>query len=308
LTEVVALGNAMRGIAWAGLNTGGYCLLANIAPHTRRGEASGYYGGAQSSATILFPAVSLWLIDASWGGFGPVIMTSSALALVGASVGLVLARSTVKTVPQARPQPGMAQRRLGAASFVDRGVLLASALLLCLNLPHPGVSGFVVLYAQELGIKNLGWYFVASGCVNLLTRPILGRASDRLGHGRSMVAGFVLEILGLGLLLVARNLAVLIIAGIVYALGSSIGTSTTMALAIDRADPQRRGVAMATFSVAFPMGVGVGAVVAGALVEMAGYGGMFLGLAALVAVGLLLAFFNWSTLAPCASEPNTVPR
>lgn len=60
---------------------------------------------------------------------------------------------------------------------------------------------------------------------------------------------------------------------------------------------------MATFSVAFPMGVGVGAVVAGALVEMVGYGGMFLGLAALVAVGLFLAFFNWSTLAPTVSEP-----
>lgn len=308
LIEMATLANAFRGIAWAGLNTGGYSLLANIAPHARRGETSGYYSGFQSSPTILFPAVSLWLIDVPWGGFGAVIVTSAALGLLGAGIGVVLTRSRVKDTPKAPSHIPVRPVRLGAAALVDRGVVFASALLLCLNLPHPAVSGFLVLYARELGVENLGWYFVASGSVSLLTRPILGRASDQLGRGHSMVAGFVLEIIGLGLLLVARNLTVIIVAGIIYNLGSAIGTATTMALAIDRADPQRRGVAMATFSVAFPLGVGVGAVVAGGLVEVAGYGGMFLGLAALVAVGLLLAFFNWSTLAPTVSKPNMVPR
>ena len=36
-----ALANGARGIGWAGLNTGGYSLLARIAPAARRGAASG---------------------------------------------------------------------------------------------------------------------------------------------------------------------------------------------------------------------------------------------------------------------------
>ena len=35
------LANGLRGIGWGGLNTGGYSLLAHIAPQSRRGEASG---------------------------------------------------------------------------------------------------------------------------------------------------------------------------------------------------------------------------------------------------------------------------
>ena len=53
------LANGVRGIGWSGMNTGGYTLLATAAPVDRRGEASGYYGGVQSTATILFPAVAL---------------------------------------------------------------------------------------------------------------------------------------------------------------------------------------------------------------------------------------------------------
>jgi hypothetical protein len=54
--EVAALANALRGIGWAGLNTGGYALLASVAPPGRRAEASGYYSGVQASVSILFPA------------------------------------------------------------------------------------------------------------------------------------------------------------------------------------------------------------------------------------------------------------
>ena len=41
MIEAVMLANALRGLGWAGLNTGGYSLLALTAPESRRGEASG---------------------------------------------------------------------------------------------------------------------------------------------------------------------------------------------------------------------------------------------------------------------------
>ena len=68
--------NGLRGIGWSGMNTGGYTLLATAAPVDRRGEASGYYGGVQSAATIIFPAVALWIIDAHFGGFGAAFLVA----------------------------------------------------------------------------------------------------------------------------------------------------------------------------------------------------------------------------------------
>lgn len=294
--QTTMVANALRGIGWAGLNTGGYCLLATLAPHGRRGEAAGYYTGIQSASHIIFPSVALWLLDAPGGGFIPVILLSTAIAVLGSLLGFPVRagrpRQTAPARAAAETQP------LKSSSFVDRGVLIATALLLCFTLPIPASSGFVVLYAREMGIEHIGWYYIVGGTASLLARPLLGRISDLTGRARTIIVGLMLEITGLILLVMAHSLPALIIAGIFYSVGAAVGTATTMALAIDRADPERRGVAMATFSISFPAGMGLGALVAGAVVELSGYRVMFSTIALLVSVGLFLAFLNWSLLAP----------
>ncbi len=293
VVEATMLANGLRGIGWAGLNTGGYSLLALTAPRARRGEASGYYSGMQSSATILFPAVALWLIDAPLGGFGAVFVVAAALAVIGACAGLVLARYAPHAAHA--PQPDSpASWRVEIFSFLERDVLLPSALLFCLNLSVPAATSFLVLYARDIG--NLGWYFVVSGATSLLSRPVLGRASDRIGRGRSLAAAFALQVVALSLLVTASGLTGLLISGVLYMLGAAIGGSTILALAVERANPQRRGRAMATFSVAFPLSAGVGALLTGGAVEIAGYFWMYLIVAGLLTSGLVLTLANWSSL------------
>ena len=296
LVETTMVANALRGIGWAGLNTGGYCLLATLAPHTRRGEAAGYYTGIQSASYIIFPSVALWLLDAPGGGFIPVILLSAAIAVLGSLLGFPVRAGRPRASSPSRAVK--TQQSLTTSTFVDRGVLVATSLLLCFTLPIPASSGFVVLYAREMGIEHIGWYYVVGGSASLLARPLLGRISDQTGRARTIVVGLTLEILGLILLVMAHSLTALVIAGVFYSIGAAVGTATTMALAIDRADPQRRGVAMATFSISFPAGIGLGALVAGAVVELSGYRVMFATVAVLVSVGLVLAFLNWSLLAP----------
>ena len=295
VVEATMLANGLRGIAWAGLNTGGYSLLALTAPRARRGEASGYYSGVQSSATILFPAVALWLIDAPLGGFGAVFVVAAALAVIGAGAGLVLARYAPHAAHAPQPDsPG--SWRVEIFSFLERDVLLPSALLFCLNFSVPAATSFLVLYAREIGIGNLGWYFVVSGATSLLARPVLGRASDRIGRGRSLAAAFALQVVALSLLVTASGLTGLLISGVLYMLGAAIGGSTILALAVERANPQRRGRAMATFSVAFPLSAGVGALLTGGAVEIAGYFWMYLIVAGLLTSGLVLTLAHWSSL------------
>lgn len=295
IVEATMLANGLRGIGWAGLNTGGYSLLALTAPTTRRGEASGYYSGVQASATIFFPAVALWLIDAPLGGFGVVFVSAAALAVMAAVVGAVLARYTPRAA-RAFDLDLSISWRLGVFTLLDREVLLASTLLFCLHLSLPAMTSFLVLHAREIGIDNIAWYFVVSGATSLLARPALGRVSDKIGRGRSLMAGFTLEMVALCLLVVITNLSGILISGILYMLGNAIGSSTTLALAMERASPQRRGRAMATFSVAYPLSAGVGALLTGSAVEVAGYFTMYLTVAALGASGLVLTLTNWSSL------------
>jgi len=295
LVEATMLANGLRGIGWAGLNAGGYTLLASSAPEAKRGEASGYYSGVQGSATILFPAVALWLIYAPFGGFKVVFAVAVTFAVIGAGVGAVLARY----VPRAAHRPlleGTNPWWREVFSIVDRDVFLPSVMLFFLNLSLPAVTSFIVLYARDIGIENFGSYFVVSGATNLLARPLLGRASDRIGRSRSLAAGFVLQIIAFCLVIFVSNLFGVLLSGALYMLGNSISSATTLALAMERANPQRRGKAMATFSVAYPLSYGIGSLLMGSVVEIGGYTVMFLTAAALSAAGLVLALMNWSRL------------
>jgi len=295
LVGATALANGLRGVGWAGLNTGGYSLLALIAPESRRGEASGYYSGVQSSAQILFPAVALWLLYAPFGGYGAVFIVTAVFSLAGAAMGMLLAPA----VPQVarmhhEDQPSQWWREI--LHFVEPDILLPSILLLWLNVSLPAITNFIILYARELGIERFGVYFVCLGITSMFGRPLLGRLSDRIGHERAIFAGFALQTLGLVLITVVANLAGVIVCGALYMLGNAIGSSTTLALAVGRADPKRRGKQMATFSVAYPLSYGVGSLLIGGAVELVGYVGMFLMLAVVQGVGLLFAFRRRSEL------------
>jgi len=293
--EMTMFANGIRGIGWAGLNTGGYTLLAISAPEARRGEASGYYSGVQGSATIFFPAVALWLIHASFGGFEIVFGVAAGLAAAGAGASIFMSRC-LSYDAQAAPMATGGLDWGGLFNFFDRDVWLPSALLFCLNLSLPAVTSFIVLYAREIGIENFAWYFVTSGVTSLLARPFLGHVSDRIGRARSLASGFILQIASLVMLIAAATLPGVLISGALYMLGNAIGSSTTLALAVERANPKRRGKAMATFSVAYPLSYGVASLLTGSAVEVAGYIGMFLTIAALEALGLLVVGVNWSDL------------
>ena len=289
--EATMFANALRGLGWAGLSAAGYSLLALSAPAERRGEASGFYSGVQASGSILLPALALWLIYAPFGGFRIVFVVAIGLAALGAGTGALLARRA--------PEP--AHSRHSAVSgpwwremlnVLDREIILASVLSFASHVTFPAVASFLVLYAREIGIENIGWFYVATGTTSLLARPILGKVSDRMGRRRAVLACFMFQAVALMALAFASNLIALMIPGTLYMLGLAMASATTLAIAMEQAKPERRGRAMATFSIALPLSNGIGALICGGLVQWVGYFWMYLVLACIAAGGLMVTIAN----------------
>ena len=294
-TEATMIANALRGLGWAAMSAAGYSMLALSAPPNRRGEASGYYSGVQASGTILLPAVALWLIAAPFGGFTVVFLVAIALAAIGACTSATLKRR----LPQKAANPQGAQ--IGSwwreiLSVLDREIVLASVLSFCSHVTFPALSSFIVLYARELALDNLGWFFVVSGTTSLLSRPVLGKVSDGVGRGRALIACFVLQCVALIGLAFSTRLIALIVSGVLYMLGLAMSSSTTLAIAMEQAKPERRGRAMGTFSIALPLSNGVGALICGSIVQGFGFFWMYVAGAAIAAGGLLITAVNRARL------------
>jgi MFS family permease len=287
--------NALRGLGWAAMSAAGYSMLALSAPPERRGEASGYYSGVQASGTILLPAVALWLIEKPFGGFNVVFAVAIGLAAIGACMSGLLMRYAPKKIrhPQAADSAPWWREIL---NVLDREIILASVLSFFSHVTFPAVASFLVLYAREIGVDNIGWFYAASGATSILARPLLGKVSDKIGRRRALLACFILQAFALLMLAYAANLIALIISGMLYMLGLAMSSSTTLAIAMEQAKPERRGRAMATFSVALPLSNGVGALICGSLIQWFGFYFMYLATAIIAAVGLIITIVNRARL------------
>lgn len=287
--------NALRGIGWAGLSAAGYTLLAISAPPTRRGEAAGYYSGVQASGTVLLPALALWLIDAPFGGFSMVFFVAIGLAATGAGCGALLARRTPKKPKERHTAQGEGWWR-DMVNIMEREVILASVLSFASHVTFQAVASFLVLYAREVGISNIGWFYVASGTTSVLSRPLLGRVSDRIGRRYALIAGFAFQSVALVILAFATSLAIFIGAGVLYMIGLAMESATTLAIAVEKAKPEKRGKVLGTFSIALPLSNGVGALLCGSLVQWSGFFGMYLAVAGIAGAGLAVSILNRKSL------------
>lgn len=292
LAPVIAMlfvGNIARGVGWAGLNVGGYTMLATAAPAARRGEASGYYTGVTTSAHIVFPALGLWLI-AGHGGATVVFVVSSLLALAGLPVAWMLAG----LIRDAKPAASGGAPAGGG--YLDRGVLIATGINLCSTLVSPSIMAFLPLYARELGIPNIGWFYVVAGVTSIFVRPLLGKKSDAMGRGPALAIGLASQLVGLVLIVAASDIAVILAGGFFVSIGMAMIGSVSTALALDLADARTRGRSMATYSISYQIGVGLGAVIAGAIADLVSLRGMYVGSVVITLAGFAVLASAWKSL------------
>ncbi len=282
--------NAMRGLGWAGVNTGAYAVLASVAPPTRRGEASGYFNAALSATAVVVPAIGLWLL-ARPGSFGNVFLGAAGIAIAGGVLGLVLMRMV------STPQAAARSEEAGSKDWIDRGVLVATGINLCTASCYPAIVAFTPLAARTNGIAHVEWFYIVSGIATIGLQPLIGRMSDRVGRGTAITAGLLAQLAGLLLVLYAEDIVMLSAGGFLASVGMSLVGSITTALAMDQADPRHRGRAMATYSMSWQLGNGAGALLAGGLADLLGFRGMYAGCIVVTLIGFAVVYSARAALA-----------
>lgn len=281
---------AAHGLGWAGLNAVGTAWIATLAPITRRAEAMGYYTMFQSLGTAVAPAIGIGLLAAYGAGAAFGVSALCGLAAFVSAVFTLAPRRAPRTEEQPADVNTAAQRGSWLAGIVEPSVVGAMLLLTVVQLNQPVVSSFAPLYFKSIGASGIEWYYAGQGLVSILSRALLGGWADRVGRQRSMLIGFSIQLVGLVVLGQFQQFPLLIAGGALYTLGSGIAQPSMYATAADRSDPPRRGAAMATYTMGFQLGSGLGAVLWGVTIDHFGYHVMYIGCLIPVAAAMLMTW------------------
>lgn len=273
----------LHGLGWSSCTTAVSTVSADIVPQARRGELMGYAGMASSLASALGPVL----------GFALYHRFQFPGVFLGASAVLVL--SFLFALPVSEPQrPQSAPRK--SARWVDN-IMVKESIdpaigVAFLSFGHGGILTFLPIHALQIGLANPGiWFGVYAVCI-LLSRPIAGPISDKVSRQAVIIPGLILNIAGILLLAFSSSSHGLMAAAIVGGFGTGAAQPALMTLAVDQSSAERRGQSLAQFQFFYDLGIGIGSLTLGALLDLVQQSFLIMYLAT-AGVALIGLWVNW---------------
>ena len=273
----------LHGLGWSGCTTAVSTISADIVPPARRGELMGYAAMASSLASALGPVLGFALYHRYQ--FTGVFLGASAVLILSFLVALPVSE------PQ-RPQstPKKSDRPLDniiVKESIDPAIGVAF-----LSFGHGGILTFLPIHALQIGLANPGiWFGIYAVCI-LLSRPIAGPISDKVSRQAVIIPGLILNIAGILLLAFSTSSNWLIAAAIFGGFGTGAAQPALMTLAVDQSSAERRGQSLAQFQFFYDLGIGIGSLTLGALLDLVNQSFLIMYLVT-AGVALIGLWINW---------------
>jgi MFS family permease len=170
---------------------------------------------------------------------------------------ILVIRNIKETLPN--PQPfSFKLLKIKKEDVFEPRVWLPSLVMLLTVVPFGVILTVIPDFSDHLGLENRGSFFSYYVASSLLIRFFIGKFSDRFG--RELFAMLGTGALGIALLLIANatNYSSLMMAAVVFGVGSGINSPTIFAWTTDLSIPEKRGRGLSTMYMALELGIGFG--------------------------------------------------
>jgi len=261
-----------------------------------RGEKLGWFSTSTLVGRFMAPLVgggilSLYALESSTG--------YTVVYLVCGGAGLA-ALALASRLPVAAESTTLGQSWAETFQVFKTVVLHREILLTCfveaaILFAYGTFETFLPLYAVANGITTtqVGIFLSGQIVVLALTKPIMGRFSDRHGRRPQIIAGGLLGAACIGGFFFVSSFLPLLGLSIAFGLCLSVVTSATSAYIADLSSPEARGSAMGLLGSIMDIGHTTGPLISGFVASAFGYTHAFLG-AALVLLSVSLFFLSQS--------------
>jgi MFS family permease len=219
----------------------------------------------------------------------------------------VIAALLVLRLPR-EPKPAPMPRQFPWHALREAGLTRLYVGTILRQFSANGAFALLYVYMDDLGISPILMGTVSS--LNTLTQVValvgFGWLADRVGRRKVFLLGFGMSTLLPCVLAVSTNVPMMALSYIILGISfSSLYIGSTAHIG-DRVPVERQGTMLGLFEMARGLGGLLGPLLAGAIVPLVGYQGMFLTMAAVAAAGFVLVIgerFSFPGRGPAAPKP-----
>lgn len=284
--EMMAAVRFVHGISFSFSTVALLAFNTMFIPKDKIGEGIGWSVVTTTLATAMGPNLGLWLVD----HFG------YKACFAAAAIGTIIPNLCFLVVPN-RQEPHVPGKsaKFNVNDFISLQIFpfaLLTGLFSCCN---GIVNSFLALLGDERGIKGVGVFFTAYSVILIVTRPITGKLYDQKGIKFIMYPSVALAALSMLLLGKATSTWIVLLAGVLKALGQGTGAPSIQAHCLKKLGRDKAGVVSSTCYMGNDIGNTVGPAIGGLIASRAGYGSMFITIAvSVIVIGWPLLFFKTS--------------
>lgn len=282
--EMMAAVRFVHGISFSFSTVALLAFNTMFIPKDKIGEGIGWSVVTTTLATAMGPNLGLWLVD----HFG------YKACFAAAAVGTIIPNLCFLVVPN-RQEPHVPGKsaKFNVNDFISLQIFpfaLLTGLFSCCN---GIVNSFLALLGDERGIKGVGVFFTAYSVILIVTRPITGKLYDQKGIKFIMYPSIALAALSMLLLGKATSTWIVLLAGVLKALGQGTGAPSIQAHCLKKLGRDKAGVVSSTCYMGNDIGNTVGPAIGGLIASRTGYGSMFIMIAvSVIVIGWPLLFFK----------------
>jgi len=280
--------------ACAGNIAAAQAYIADITGPEERARGMGLIGAAFGLGFIIGPALGGLI-----AGTDPATADTETPAWVAAGLSVLALCGVLLLLPESLPAAGRdrtaARSRLGAVMGVLRRPILSRLILVffLVILAFAGMESTFALWAIEQfgwGPRQVGYVFAYVGVLSaVLQGGLIGHLAGRFGEERLLLGGLTLIGLGLLVMTLAHNLAILVVAMSALALGMGLTQPSLNSLISRRAAGDEQGEVLGVSQSVGSLSRVLGPLAAGFCFAEFGRDAAFLWGAVLVAAALVLA-------------------
>jgi len=269
----------VQGVGYAFFQTASITLIANMSAESHRGQSVSYFILAFNISGAIAPSLGIFLVN-------HFSFTLFFLVCLGLSLCLLFIASQLGK----RQVTPLLDSSTQESFFLSREALPPSIISSFSFLIWGALAAFFPLYAINHGVANPGLFFTTIAMMLILGRALGGKMIDLYSREKIILPSLVAYIVSVVILAFSKSLPMFILVAAILGIGHAFLIPALVVHALDHVGSSP-GPAMGTFHAVMDLGMCVGPVAMGIILQMTSYPAMFLCLAFIGIINLNYFFF-----------------